>query len=99
MKQLLNMNVKFSTNFYALLNEIVIFIAKDKPIAAKNFKKSLLASVKKDLQQPFLFKKSIYFDNPHYRDYVYKGYTISYAVFEEDQTVNVFGIIKNKFSY
>ena len=93
------MKIELSDIFFENLGEIVRFIAKDKPIAAKNFKKKLIVAIHKDLQQPFLFKKSIYFDNPHYRDYVYKGYTISYAVFEEEQTVNVFGIIKNKFSY
>lgn len=93
------MNVKYSSNFYFLLNEIVAFIALDKPTAAKKFKQSLLSSTKKDLQRPFHFKKSIYFNNDNCRDYIFKGYAISYLVDEVHQTVNVFGIIKNKFSY
>ncbi len=93
------MKVKFSTNFYYLLSETVDFIACDKPFAAKKFKKDLIFALKKDLQQPFHYKKSLYFNDESYRDYVFKGYTISCQVSDDEQFVNIFGIIKNKFSY
>ena len=54
----------FFTEFYPYsLREQVNYISKDKPIAAKKFKKDLILSLKKDLQNPFHFKKSIHFND------------------------------------
>jgi plasmid stabilization system protein ParE len=93
------MKIKFSENFYFLLNEIIDFIAKDKPSAARKFKKDVLFAIRKDLKFPYNFKKSIHFKSDSFRDYVFKGYVISYQVLEEENTVLIFGIIKNKYSY
>lgn len=93
------MKVKISKLFYLLLNEIIIFIAKDKPIAARKFKKELILAIKKDLQHPFHYKKSIYFDDENHRDYTFKGYTITYLINQKTNTVTAIGIIKNKNSY
>ena len=43
------MKINFSENFYFLLNEIIDFISKDKPEAARKFKKDLIVAIKKDL--------------------------------------------------
>jgi plasmid stabilization system protein ParE len=93
------MKVKFSENFYFLLNEIVDFIAKDKPQASRKFKNNLISLLKKDLQFPYNYKKSNYFDKEIYRDYTHKGYTISYEINDEEQLVIVLGIIKHKYTY
>ena len=93
------MKVKFSGIFYIQLKEIVVYIAKDKPLASKKFKKDLNVAAKKDLQFPYNYKQSIYSKNPDYRDYVHKGYTITYQINNEKQFVIILGIIKNKFSY
>lgn len=93
------MKIKFSGNFYFLLNEIIDFIAKDKPLAARKFKKDLIIAIKKDLKFPFNYKKSFYYEAESYRDYVFKGYTITYKIFENEQLVLILGIIKNKYSY
>lgn len=93
------MKIKFSDDFYFFLAEIVRFIAKDKPLAARKFKKDLIAALGKDLKFPLNFKKSIYYNDDSYRDYVFKGYTISYQIIENEKSVLVIGIIKNKYSY
>ena len=93
------MKVKFSGVFYNQLKEIVSYIAKDKPIALRKFKKNLIIAIKKDLQFPYNYKKSIYFDDDDYRDYVHKGYTVTYQINNEKQLVIILGIIKNKLSY
>ena len=93
------MKIKFSGNFYFLLNEIIDFIAKDKPLAARKFKKDLILAVQKDLKFPYNYKKSFYFKDDSFRDYVFKGYTISYQIIENDNEIRVIGIIKNKHSY
>ena len=56
------MKVKFSGIFYIQLKEIVDYIAQDKPSVSRKFKKFNYCN-KKDLQFPYNFKKSIYFDD------------------------------------
>ena len=60
--------------------------------------KNLIIAIKKDLQFPYNFKKSIYFDD-NYRDYVHKGYTVTYQINNEEQPVVILGVIKNKLYY
>ena len=52
------MKVSFTEDFVLQLKEQIKYIAKDKPIAAKKFKKDLLQNIKKDLVSPFQFKKN-----------------------------------------
>lgn len=93
------MKISLSDNFFLELGEIVAYIAKDKPIVAKNFKKDLILSIRKDLKNPYNFKKSIYFKDEIYRDYVFKGYAVLFKINDLEEFVSVFGIIKNKNSY
>jgi mRNA-degrading endonuclease RelE of RelBE toxin-antitoxin system len=90
------MKINISKEFLFILENQVRYIAADKPIAAKKFKKDLLISIKKDIINPFHFKKSIYYDDESIRDYVFKGYTSVYKVDEQNQIITVFGFIKHK---
>jgi mRNA-degrading endonuclease RelE of RelBE toxin-antitoxin system len=92
------MIVSISSNFRKLLTEQVRYIYKDKPKAALKFRKDLLKNIKKDLKEPFHFKKSRYFENEDIRDYVFKGYVAVYEVNVEQKIVSVFGFIKYKDS-
>ena len=92
------MIVSISNEFLKLLTEQVRYIYKDKPRAALKFRKDLLKNIKKDLKQPFHFKKSRYFENESIRDYVFKGYVVVYEVDVENKIVSVFGFIKYKDS-
>lgn len=90
------MKIKLTVEFNDDLKNIVYFIAKDKPIAARKFKNELLKHLKKDLQNPFHSKKSIYFDNDTYRDYIFKGYTTIFKIDSEQKTIHVIGILKHR---
>ena len=92
------MIVSISNEFLKLLTEQVRYIYKDKPRAALKFRKDLLKNIKKDLKQPFHFKKSRYIDNENIRDYVFKEYVVIYEVDVENKIVSVFGFIKYKDS-
>jgi mRNA-degrading endonuclease RelE of RelBE toxin-antitoxin system len=92
------MRIKFQEEFLFELNDQVHYISKDKPVAARKFKNILLKNIKKDLKQPFHFKKSRYFENENIRDYVFKGYVAVYEVDIENKIVSVFGFIKHKDS-
>ncbi|WP_125719517.1 type II toxin-antitoxin system RelE/ParE family toxin [Flavobacterium ustbae] len=90
------MKIKLTVEFNNDLKEIINFIAKDKPIAARKFKNDLLKHLKKDLLNPFHFKKSIYFDDSNYRDCVFKGYTTIIKIDLELDLVHVLGILKHR---
>jgi plasmid stabilization system protein ParE len=92
------MRIKFQEEFLSELNDQVHYISKDKPAAARKFKSDLLRNIKKDLKQPFHFKKSRYIDEENIRDYVFKGYVVVYEVDLENEIVSVFGFIKYKDS-
>ena len=90
------MKIKLTIEFSYDLNDIVHFIAKDKPIAARKFKNELIKNLKKDLVNPFHFKKSIYFDDGDYRDYIFKGYTTIIKIDLNSEIVHVIGILKHR---
>jgi mRNA-degrading endonuclease RelE of RelBE toxin-antitoxin system len=92
------MIVSISNEFLKLLTDQVRYIYKDKPRAALKFRKDLLKNIKKDLKQPFYFKKSSYIENENIRDYVFKGYVVVYEVDMKKNIVSVFGFIKYKKS-
>jgi len=93
------MKIKLTVEFKYDLNDIVDFISKDKPVAARKFKTELIKKMQKDLKQPFLFKKSIYFEGENIRDYVFKGYTVVFKVDNELETVSVAAILKHRNSF
>lgn len=88
------MKIILNKKYISDLNRQVHYISWDKPLAAKKFKVDLIKNLKKDLQYPFHFKKSIYFDSELIRDYVFKGYTSVYRINEIENSIEVFGFIK-----
>ena len=68
------------------------FIAKDKPTAARKFKKDILAKIKSISSNPYLFRKSIYFEDNSIRDLIFKGYTIVFRI--KEKQIEVFGFVK-----
>lgn len=88
------MKIVLSSLFISDLEVQVRYISRDKPQAAKKFKRDLIRNLKKDLKNPFHFKKSTYFDDELIRDYVFKGYTSVYKVNQINNTIEVFGFIK-----
>lgn len=93
------MKIKLTIEFNYDLKDIVDFISKDKPLAARKFKIELIKKIQKDLKQPFLFKKSIYIEDENVRDYVFKGYTVVFKVDIELETVSVVAILKHRNSF
>ena len=88
------MKIVITSVFLLKVNDQVRYIAIDKPLAAKKFKKDLISNIKKDLKFPFQFKKSFYFDDENKRDYIFKGYISVYEVDSDNNIITVFGFIK-----
>ena len=93
------MKIEITKDFRLDLDSQIRYISKDKPNAARKFKADLIKKIKKDLKNPFNFKKSQYYkDDKNIRDYVFNGYTIIYYIDVEQKLVSVFGFIKYKDS-
>ncbi|PKB17890.1 type II toxin-antitoxin system RelE/ParE family toxin [Flavobacterium sp. 5] len=93
------MKIKLAVEFNNDLIDIVNFISRDKPLAARKFKNDLIKNFKSDLKDPFHFKKSIYFDDDNYRDFVFKGYTVIIKIDVKKEIVFVIGILKYRNSF
>ena len=60
---------KFKQNFQTILE----YIAKDKIIASKKFKKELFKQIKNIPNFPYKYRKSFYFEDENIRDIIFKG--------------------------
>ena len=67
---------KFTQNLKIILR----YIAKDKPSASVKFKKELDVNIKRLANNPYIYRKSYYFDDENYRELIHKGYTIIYKI-------------------
>ncbi|MDC8000868.1 type II toxin-antitoxin system RelE/ParE family toxin [Aequorivita todarodis] len=92
------MKIKILRSFSNKLADQVEYIAEDKPFAAKKFRKDVLNAIKDLKTLPYKQRKSIYFEDEHIRDLIFKGYTIVYRIKNEEQIIEVFGFVKYKES-
>ena len=90
------MNIILKTSFLSRLANQVEFIAQDSPSQARKFKNDLFGRIRKIPKNPYLFRKSVYFDDTSIRDLIYKGYTIVFKI--TDDSITVFGFIKYQHS-
>jgi len=88
------MKIKVLQRFSNKLAKQVEYIAKDKPIAARKFKIEIINLLENISLNPYLNRKSIYFDDSNIRDIIYKGYVIVYRINKTQQRIEVFGFIK-----
>jgi plasmid stabilization system protein ParE len=74
------MNLKRTRQYTTQLQNILRYIHKDKPSAAVNFKKDLDAKLYQMLENPYMYRVSVYADDENVRDMVFKGYTVVYEI-------------------
>jgi len=70
----------------------VILVFLDKPQTSITFAKSLEQAILDIPNQPFKYRKSIYFDNINIRDMIFKKWTIVYEVKQNENIVEVLQI-------
>ena len=91
------MQIKFDKKFEVNFNIILEYIAKDKLIASKKFRKDLFEQIKNLPNYPYKFRKSFYFNNEEVRDMTFKRYTIIYEVDLNNNSIIILNIFnKNK---
>ena len=62
------------------LKQILKYIARDKPSASMEFKNELKKKINLIPDNPYKYRKSIYFNDENIRDLIYKKYTIVYRI-------------------
>jgi len=85
------MKIIFKESFLIRLENQIEFISLDSPRRALKFKSELFKRIREIPQNPFQFRKSIYFDDPSIRDLIFKGYCI---VFRISESIEIFGFVK-----
>jgi len=77
------MTIKKDKKYLLALFAIVQYIVQDKPSAAKVFAKELDKHILNLVQFPYKYRQSHYYEDEHYRDLTYKGYTLIYKITED----------------
>jgi plasmid stabilization system protein ParE len=90
------MKVEITIDFRDKLLNQIEFIAKDKPLAARKFKKVILNKIKELPRMPKTSRQSIFFDRKDIRDLIVMGYVIVFKIDEEQNKIIVFGFNKNE---
>ncbi len=96
------MKIKFTKSFKDKLNSQIEYIANDKPKAARKFKNDLLLKVSKIPEMPYMYRKSIFFEDDYIRELIFKGYIVVFRINREKSLIEVFGFTKfqdNPFEY
>jgi plasmid stabilization system protein ParE len=88
------MKVILNKNFRNKLENLVDYIAQDRPITAKNFKKIILSQIIEASTRPYSCRKSIYSDSESVRDLIVKGYTIVFRI--KTTEIEVIGLINRE---
>jgi len=86
------MKIVFKESFINRLESQVDYISKDSPTRARKFKNTLLERIKEIPQNPYQYRKSIYFNSNDIRDLVFKGYIIVFRITNE--RIELFGFVK-----
>ena len=71
---------------------ILKYIANDKIIASRKFKKDLNEQIDKIINFPYQHRKSIYFNDENVRDMIFKKYIINYEINLNKNTIFIFSI-------
>ena len=86
------MIIKRTARFNRELKAIFNFIAKDSPSGARAFRDELILKLQTTSANPFMYRKSVSFDDENIRDLIFKGYVIPYLI--ESETIYILGIYK-----
>lgn len=90
------MTILYKESFIKELTTIWDFIALDSPLRANEFTHSLRKKIEILPQSPYMYRKSIYFDDEMLRDLIYKGYVVVYKINFDNNAIIILGINKYK---
>lgn len=74
------MSINFTDEFKNDLNQTLIFIGRDSFVAKENFKKGVFKQIQRIKSFPRQFRESADFNDPDFREIIYKGYVILFQI-------------------
>jgi plasmid stabilization system protein ParE len=86
------MRIIYKESFINRFENQLEYIAEDSPKAARKFKNDILSRISQIPNNPYVYRKSVYFENVLIRDVIFKGYTIVFRI--NESVIEVFGFIK-----
>ena len=90
------MNIQYRKGFIKEITDIWDFIALDSSNRATSFINEIEQKIQTIPSLPYMYRKSIYFDDETIRDMVYKGYAVVYKIDTANQKIIILGINKYK---
>lgn len=91
------MKIEKYPEFQKELDDILDYIALDSLQRAIKFKIELQEQISKIPNMPYSHRRSIHFNNEQVRDLIFKGYTITYFIYEDK--IVILGILKYKETF
>jgi len=88
------MKIKILPGFREKFSNQLEYIAKDKPQAARMFRKDIIDEIHNIITMPFRHRQSVHFNDSNIREFSFKGYLVIYRIKEEKDEIEVFGFIK-----
>lgn len=86
------MKIIYKETFVVRLEKQLKYISENSPKSAKKLKTEFIQRIKTIPDNPYLFKKSIYFENDSVRDLIHKGYTIVFRI--NKNQIEIFGLTR-----
>ena len=83
------MKIVYKDTFVERLEMQVEYLSSISIDAAKSFKRQIISHIRKLPEHPYLYRKSIYYEDNQVRDMVVKSYTIIYRV--KPDTIEIIG--------
>ena len=86
------MKIIYKETFVVRLEKQLKYISENSPKSAKKLKTEFIQRIKTIPKNPYLFRKSIYFENDSVRDLIHKGFTIVFRINENQ--IEIFGLTR-----
>ena len=86
------MKIIYKDTFTERLEKQLKYLKKNSPKSALKLKTELVKRIKTIPENPYLFRKSIYFENDLIRDLIYDGYTVVFRINETQ--IEIFGFTR-----
>ena len=90
--QQFSMKIIYKDTFTERLEKQLKYLKKNSPKSALKLKTGLVKRIKTIPENPYLFRKSIYFENDLIRDLIYNGYTVVFRINETQ--IEIFGFTR-----
>ena len=87
-----NMKIDIKDSFWSRFLIQLDYLSGYNTRTARKFRKDILKRISEIPQNPYQFRKSIFFDDVQVRDLIYKGYTITFRI--NVDRIEVFGFTR-----